>query len=53
LGLANGAYRTLAGQDTSQYPFDWVIDADGLVAYQSDAYDPAEIQTVLDRLLGL
>jgi len=51
-GLADRAYRELAGQDDSQYPFDWVIDGDGRVAYQADAYDPAEIQGVLEGLLG-
>jgi hypothetical protein len=52
-GLANRAYRDLAGQEESQCPFDCLIDGNGDVAYQSDTYDPAENRVVLDGLLGL
>ena len=38
--------------DSAQYPSDWIIGADGRVAYVNNVYEPDEMKRVIEEELG-
>ncbi len=50
-GAVNALYRQSPAFPTAAYPQDWIIGADGRVAYVHNGFEPDAMQAVLEAWL--
>ncbi len=53
LDAAGGVYLTYSNNGQSPFPLDYVIDQNGIIQYIATEYDPDEMITVIEELLGI